>query len=62
MVLFVPVSCHWRMKSAICTFFPSKLYILVTKHIKLLKILLLRLQWGEPKKLLREGVFLTLFF
>lgn len=41
--------------------FSSKHYIPVTKHIKPLKILILRLQRREPKKLLREGVFIYLF-
>lgn len=34
MILSVPVSHHWRIKSAICMFYSSKLYIPVTKHIK----------------------------
>lgn len=39
MILSVPVSHHWRIKSAICMFYSSKLYIPVTKHIKPFKSL-----------------------
>lgn len=56
----VPVPHHWRIKPAICMICCSMLYILVTKTLKPFRNLALQLQWWEPKKLLREDVFIWL--